>query len=100
MVAEINEKEFEEKIEERCVVDFFATWCPPCKMLSPVIEEVSKDMDDIEFYKINVDENTDTANRYTVTHVPTLILFEKGNEIKRVSGYIDKEQLMRFISAE
>ena len=98
MVIEIEEKEFDEKIKEKCVVDFFATWCPPCKMLSPVIEGVSKEIEDVKFYKVNVDENIEISNKYRILHVPTIILFENGNEAKRVSGYIDGTQLKKFIN--
>jgi len=98
MVAEINEKDFDEKIKEKCIIDFFATWCPPCKMLAPVIEEVSNEVTEVKYYKMNVDEFTDIAGRYRITHVPTVILFENGNEVKRVSGYIEKEQLINFIN--
>ena len=97
MVIEISEKDFNEKIAGKCVVDFFATWCPPCKMLSPVFDEVSKGVSDVLFYKINVDENTDISAKYNISHVPTLVMFENGTEKRRVSGYIDKGQLEKFI---
>lgn len=99
MVTEINQSEFEEKIKERCVVDFYATWCPPCKMLAPVIDELSEEMKDIPFYKINVDENLKISEEYGIMHVPTVIVFENGETKNRVSGFIDKEQLKKFINA-
>ena len=100
MVWQISEKEFEEKIQERCVIDFFATWCPPCKMIAPVIDELSEERSDVKFYKVNVDENEGVSEKYRISHVPTLILFEAGNEINRVSKYIDKLQLENFISSK
>lgn len=85
MVTEINENEFDEKVKEKCIVDFFATWCPPCKMLAPVLEELSNEVDNINFYKINVDENLNVSEKYGISHVPTLILFDKGETANRVS---------------
>lgn len=98
MVLEIKEEEFSEKIKEKCIVDFFATWCPPCKMLSPIIDEVSNEVSEVNFYKVNIDENLNLSEKYGISHVPTLVLFENGKEVNRVSGYIDKEELKKFIN--
>ena len=100
MVMEIKQEEFDEKVKVKCVVDFYATWCPPCKMLAPVIEKVSEEYSNIEFYKVNVDENTDVSFAFNVAHVPTLILFEEGKEVRRASGYMDQDKLKEFIGGE
>ena len=100
MVKEVNENNFKEVLKGKCIVDFFATWCPPCKMLSPIFEEVSEEIKDVAFYKINIDENTNVANEYGITHVPTLLLFENEKEKARVSGYMDKDKLKEFIGAK
>ena len=98
MVAEINDKVFEDKTKEICIVDFFATWCPPCKMLAPVLEKVSDEYGSkLNFYKVNVDENNETAQKYQIMSVPTLIIFKNGSPAKRVSGYMGEDALKKLI---
>ena len=91
-----DEKKFNELIKDKAVVDFFATWCGPCKMLGPVFEEVSKEKD-INFVKVDIDNFEDICREYKVMSVPTLILFENGKEVKRNVGFIPKEELIKFI---
>ncbi len=80
------------------VVDFFATWCAPCQMLSPVLTNLDKKYgDEVEFYKVNVDENQDTAMRYDVISVPTIIFFKDGEEIDRQVGFMEEEELSGLI---
>lgn len=79
------------------IVDFWAPWCGPCKMFSPIFEEVSKEFTKINFCKINVDENKSIAKEYGVMSIPTIILFKDGKEIKRNIGFLDKESLKNFI---
>jgi len=99
MEMEINEKDFSEKIKGTCVVDFFATWCPPCKMLAPVFAKVSEEYGNkLGFYKVNIDENNNIANKYGITHVPTLVLFKNGSPINKTSGFMDEKELIKFIS--
>ena len=90
------EDNFDNLIKDKAVVDFFATWCGPCKMFSPVFEDVSSEMD-INFIKINVDENTDIAREYGVMTIPTVILFKDGKEVKRNIGFMSKEELIDFL---
>ena len=99
MVTEINETEFNNKINETCIVDFYATWCPPCKMLSPVIEKVSEEYGSkLNFHKLNVDENNSISERYQIMAVPTIVIFKNGNVANRVSGYMGEKQLIEFIN--
>jgi len=99
MVIEINEKDFDDRIRENCIVDFFATWCAPCKMLSPVIEKVSEEYKGkLKFYKINIDNNRRVVDKYKITGVPTLILFKNGNLINKTSGYMDEKELIKFMN--
>lgn len=79
------------------LVDFFATWCGPCKMLSPVLEEISNDRKQIKIVKIDVDENPSLAQNFGVMSVPTLFLFKDGKEVSHQSGYIEKEELLEWI---
>ena len=97
MVEAISENEFEEKVKGRCLVDFHTTWCGPCKMLGPVLEEVSKEHTEMSFYKVDLDENAGIAGKFGITTVPTMILFEEGKQIKKASGFMNKEKIAEFI---
>ena len=86
------------KNEKLVIIDFFATWCGPCQMIAPVLIELDKKYaDEIEIYKVNVDENQDSAIRYGVSSVPTLIFFKNGEEIERQVGFMDEEELSKII---
>ena len=90
-----NEKQFQELIKtNKVLVDFFATWCGPCKMLGPVLEKVESNL---KVIKVDTDEFENLARSYGVMSIPTLVLFEKGNEVKRNIGFIDKNNLEKFI---
>ena len=76
------------------VVDFFATWCGPCKMLTPILEELSEEMQDsVEFIKIDIDESMELAMEYQVTTVPTLVFIKDGQEVARKIGFSPKAAL-------
>ena len=92
----LEKENFNDLIKEKVVVDFYATWCGPCKMLGPVFEEVSKESD-IEFVKVDIDNHEELCREYKVMSVPTLILFENGKEVKRNIGFIPKDKLIEFI---
>lgn len=92
----LENEDFNQLIKEKIIVDFYATWCGPCKMLGPVFEEVSKNSD-INFVKVDIDEHEQLCREYKVMSVPTLILFENGKEVKRNIGFISKDKLEEFI---
>ena len=92
----LENENFNELIKVKTVVDFYATWCGPCKMLGPVFEEVSKESD-INFVKVDIDTHEDLCREYKVMSVPTLILFEDGIEVRRNIGFIPKDKLIEFI---
>ncbi|MBE6668777.1 MAG: thioredoxin [Ruminococcaceae bacterium] len=99
-MKEINAIEFEELVkgsEGRVIVDFFATWCGPCKMLAPILEKVAEDNTDIEFYKVDVDKCDELAALYGIVSIPTLICFEKGEEVKRQIGGLGRGPLNDFV---
>lgn len=101
-----SEEEFQREVlnsGKLCVVDFFATWCEPCRMLAPVVESVSEAesvKDIVNFYKIDIDGNESLAMKYKVDVVPTLVFFKNGNAVKAEAGYRDKEELEEIIKKE
>ena len=84
---------FDELIQEKILVDFYANWCGPCKMLSPILEK----LEEVRVLKVNVDENPELARKYGVMSIPCLILFDKGKELKRNVGFIPENKLKEFI---
>lgn len=94
MVIHYQGKDFQEVIKKRVLVDFFANWCGPCKMLSPILEKVS---DEIEIVKVDVDAYQDLAREYGVMSIPCLVLFEDGKEVKRTVGFLPEPKLREFI---
>ena len=91
-------KEFDEVIAEgKVLVDFFAVWCGPCKMIAPVLEEIADERDDIIIVKVDVDETPDLARRYGIMSIPTLLLFKDGQLVSKTMGYQDQDSLNDFI---
>lgn len=86
------------KNDKLVIIDFFATWCVPCQMMSEVLREIEKEYEDVaEIFKVDVDENQETAIRYDVTSMPTLVFFKDGEEVERNVGYIEKDELISII---
>lgn len=87
-----NEKEFNNLIEdEKVLVDFYATWCGPCQLIGPIIEEVAKENENIKVIKIDVDKFPELSRKYGIMSIPTLMVFSKGKEVKKHIGYLEKE---------
>ena len=84
--------------EKPVLVDFFATWCGPCKMLSPILREVKDSLGDtVSIIKIDVDKNQQISSKYQVRGVPTMILFQNGKQLWRQSGVLAKEEIIKTI---
>ena len=100
MVKKINEAEFSEvKNSKFAVVDFNATWCGPCKMLGPVLEEVSEELiGKAEFFAVDVDENQTLAIKNKIQSIPAIVVFKDGEPVDRQIGFIPKAQLIDFIN--
>ena len=92
---------FEEKVLKaptKVLADFWASWCGPCKMLSPIVDEIAEEADgSFVVGKVNVDDNRDIALKYRVMSIPTVILFENGEEVKRSVGVVAKEDLLAMM---
>ena len=102
MVKEINTQEFDEllKGERTVVVDFFATWCGPCKMLAPVMEKCSEKFDGkAEFVKIDIDENMDVAARYGIMSIPLVGVFKGGEMVEKSVGFMPQGEAEEFFDA-
>jgi len=97
MVKKVTEKEFKNELNGIVLVDFYADWCGPCKMVSPIIEELSNTMKNVGFAKVNVDEEMNLASTYGVRSIPTLVLYKDGKEVDRKIGFAPKQDLMKWI---
>ena len=100
-VEKISSKEFPVEVlqaREPVLIDFYADWCGPCKMLSPIIDEVAQENDDIKVVKVNVDESSDIALEYKVMSIPTLIVIKNGQEVARSIGVIDKSEIKNMLA--
>lgn len=94
MVEEIKEIEFSEKVSSKKVlVDCYATWCGPCRMLAPIIDEIASENNEYKFYKLDVDEAANISKEYGIMSIPTLLIFENGELKEKLTGFKTKEEL-------
>ncbi len=100
-VISLNEKNFEEEVlksEKPVFIDFWASWCGPCRMMSPVVDELAEEMgDSVKVCKINIDEENNLAVKYNVMSIPTFIILKNGKEVNRSVGVQDKEELKNML---
>lgn len=101
-VAEITDSDFEAEViqaDKPVVVDVWASWCGPCRMLAPIFEELAREMNDrVKFVKVDADKNMQTVQRYRVMSIPTLLFFKGGEAVATQVGFLPKEQLQRKIN--
>lgn len=99
-VAEFNESNFEEEVlksDTPVLVDFWATWCGPCRAVAPVIDELAGEYDDVKFGKVDIDANRNIAMKYKVESIPTIIVFKDGEAVQRTMGAQPKSALAKLI---
>lgn len=101
-VIHITEEQFEDEVlksEIPVLVDFFATWCGPCKMMSPILEQLSNERLDVKFAAVDVDDAEGLAIKYGISSIPCMIYFKNGEESDRVIGAVPKQKLEQVVSA-
>jgi thioredoxin 1 len=100
-IATLSDATFAEEVgaaDSPVLVDFWAEWCGPCKMIAPILEEIASENDGLKIGKLNVDENPEVAREYQVMSIPTLIVFKDGQEARRLIGAKGKGQLLDELS--
>ncbi|MDO7907044.1 thioredoxin [Paenibacillus sp. JX-17] len=100
-IVNVSDQSFKNEVEGQgtVLVDFWAPWCGPCKMLAPILDELSTELgDDVKIAKVNVDENPESASRFGVMSIPTLIFFKDGQPVDKVVGLNSKEALKGIIA--
>lgn len=99
-VVKITSDNFKEEVlnsDKTTIIDFYADWCGPCKMMSPIIDEIAKENENVKVGKLNVDEAQGIATGYNVMSIPTIIIFKNGIEDKRFVGVTSKENILNVL---
>ncbi len=99
-IVKVTEANFEAEVlksDKKVLIDFWAGWCGPCKMLAPTIDEIADERDDIKVCKVNVDEELSIAQKYRVASIPTLLVFENGKVVNQSIGFVPKDQVLEIL---
>lgn len=100
MLKHVNNQNFREEVLKAqgiVLVDFFATWCGPCKMLSPVLEKISNSRAEFDIAKVDIDNDQDLAIEYGIEVVPTMLIFKGGEVVDRIEGYLDENTIVNKV---
>ena len=104
MITVLDSQNFESEITNSLspiIVDFFASWCGPCKMLSPVLENIDEKFgENLKILKVDIDKFPELSNKYNIMSVPTLIFFENGEIVRQETGFMPEEKIMEFIKSD
>lgn len=101
-VTNLNASNFQSEVMESdkpVLVDFWATWCGPCRMFSPIVDEVASERSDIKVCKVNVDDEPELASQFGIVSIPTIVLIKDGKVVRRSSGAMPKNSLVQWIEA-
>ena len=99
-VLTITNENFEQEIlksDKPVIVDFWAAWCGPCKMLSPVVDQLGEELEGVKVAKINIDEQMELAEKYNVSSIPCVVAFKNGEEVSRSVGLVPKQKLVDLL---
>ena len=99
-VLKVNKENFATEVlnaQGTVLVDFFADWCGPCKMLSPVLDEIAEEQTELKVCKVNVDDEPELASRYGVMSIPTLVVIRDGKEVNKSVGVVSKEEILALV---
>ena len=102
MVKQLTNEEFEKNVknsDKLVFVDFYADWCGPCRMMAPIVEEISEEVDGVDFYKVNCDDEQELASKYEVMTIPTLLILKKSEQLKEFIGVTDKEEIIEELNS-
>lgn len=102
-VTKINSTTFEKEVlnsDKKVLIDFYADWCGPCKMVSPIVAEIGQENKNIKVVKINIDDEKELTKKYKITSIPTLVVIKNGKEITRGIGALSKQRILELISKE
>lgn len=100
-LKEIDDSQFEEIVLQNSkpvVVDFWAPWCGPCRMFTPIIEDVANEVNSVDFVKVNIDESRDFAAKFRVRNIPAILIFKNGEVIAKQEGALNKQKFIDFIN--
>ena len=102
-VTKIKSTTFEKEVlnsDKKVLIDFYADWCGPCKMVSPIVAEIGQENKNIKVVKINIDDEKELTKKYKITSIPTLVVIKNGKEITRGIGALSKQRILELISKE